>query len=129
MRVRIVRDVEGTRLPDFLPPPLRRRLPAALLRGGPYTLLLFPSREIPVKASAVSKGLARLGDTREQPVVAFAPQFTLDAAAVLAEAGVEAVGATDARWTEESFEEIRTIIASPRKSPLHRRPPDAPPAG
>ena len=120
MRVRILRAVDAARLADVLPPPLRRRLPGALLKGGPYTVVIFPLAQDPVKSGAAARAVARLGDGDAGPVLAAAADFTADALAILAAKGATVVTVGDSHWTDESFERIRASIASPRKAPGRR---------
>jgi hypothetical protein len=122
MKLRIVRGVESARLADILPPPLRRRLPGTLRRGGPYTVLIFPLGQDPVKSGAAAKAVARLGEGDAAPVLAFGAEFTADALAILDGRGVTVVSVGDFHWTDEAFERIRTSVASPRKAPGPRRP-------
>lgn len=117
MKFRILRGVESARLAGVVPPPLRRRLPRPLLKGGPYTVLIFPLGQDPVRSGAAAKAIARLGEDDSEPVLAFAAGFTADALAILATCGVAVVTVGDFYWTDESYERIRTSIASPRKSP------------
>jgi hypothetical protein len=122
MNFRIVRKVEAARLADLVPPPLRRRLPGTLLRGGPYSVVVFPLSQDPVKSGAAAKAVARLGDGDAGPVLAFGAGFTADALAVLAARGISVVTVSDFHWTDQTFERIRTSVASPRKAPGLRRP-------
>jgi hypothetical protein len=113
-----MRGVDGARLPDLLPPPLRRRLPSVVIKGGPYTVLLFPLHEDPVKAGAVAKALARLdeGGPTSESTLAFAADFTMDAAELLAGRGIATFTVGDFHWTDASYERIRASIASPKKA-------------
>jgi hypothetical protein len=122
MKFRIIRAVESARLVDLLPPPLQRRLPGTLRRGGPYTVLVFPLSRDPVKSGAAAKAVARLGVCDPGPVLAFGAEFTADALAILTARGVAVVTVSDFHWTDQTFERVRTSVASPRKAPGLRKP-------
>jgi len=119
MKFRILPAVEAARLADLLPPPLRRRLPATLHKGGPYTVVLFPMNQDPVRSGAAARAVVRLGAAHAgaEPVVAFGADFTAESHAILAARGVTVVSVGDSYWTDRSFERIRTSVASPRKAP------------
>ena len=118
MKFHILRAVEASRLADVVPPPLRRRLPAALHRGGPYTVVLFPMNQDPVRSGAAARAVSRLGAAHAgaEPVVAFGADFTAESHAILAARGVTVVSVGDTYWTDRSFERVRTSVASPRKA-------------
>jgi hypothetical protein len=122
MRFQILRAVDGARLADVVAPPLRRRLPGALLRGGPYTLVLFPLGVDPVRSGAAAKAVARLGPAGAdaEPVVALGAGFTAEAHAALTARGATVIAVGEHHWTDASFERIRTSVASPRKDPPPR---------
>ena len=59
MKFRIVHGVDAAQLRTLLPPPLQRRVPPEVLKGGPYTVVIFPLNHDPVKAGPASKAVAR----------------------------------------------------------------------
>jgi hypothetical protein len=119
MKIQILRAVDGARLANVVPPPLRRRLPGALRTGGPYTVVLFPLGVDPVRSGGATKAVARLGPPVEgaEPVVALGAGFTAEAHALLVERGATVVTVSDFHWTDASYERIRSSVASPRKVP------------
>jgi hypothetical protein len=117
VKVQVLRAVEARRLADIVPPPLRRRLPRSLLNHGPYTVLIFPLAMDPVRSGAAAKAVARLGEADSDQILAFGADFTADALAILTARGVAVVTVSDWYWTDQSYDRIRTSIASRRTTP------------
>jgi hypothetical protein len=118
MSVTITRRVTKDRLRKVVPHTFRD------LRGGlsapePMTVIVF--NDDVVISGILHRALHRLGDDPAEPLVFVGADFTRESRQAVEERGAWIIARGDESWTDQSYEDVRTLIRSKVKSPDWRR--------
>ena len=114
----IYTDVLAKNVINRVPPIFKAQLELRNFKKetGFYTVLVFSSQDkSPVISSIVKRELLLVPSHTK--VIAFAGTFTMEAISLLKQHAVEFFTLSDGTWTDSSFQEIRSFIASPVKFP------------
>jgi hypothetical protein len=69
-------------------------------------VVFFPQSRVAV-SSSVARALKRLGSLEGLPCIAFAPDATAEARALLAASGIQLLTLRDFGWTDERYNRVR----------------------
>jgi hypothetical protein len=118
MSITITREVTKDRLRKVVPRTFKD------LRGGlgapePMTVIVF-NNDV-VTSGLLRKALHRLGEDSAEPLVFVGAEFTRESRQAVEERGGRIITQADQTWTDQSHEDVRTLIGSKVKSPDWRR--------
>lgn len=126
--------IPADRFTSAVPPAYRDAVRKALRPEGQYSLLLFAhaARDV-VMSAPVRKALRRLGPPAADGIVAVGTVFTVEALALLAEAGAQVVAMRKSKWTDESARQRQLKpgglgVAPQEEEGAAQAPPACPPA-
>lgn len=114
MSITITRGVTKDRLRKVVPHTFKD------LRGGlsssePMTVIVF-GHDV-VTSGILRKALHRLGEDYAEPLVFVGVDFTRESRQAVEERGAWIIARGDESWTDQSYEDVRTLIRSKVKSP------------
>lgn len=103
MKATLYERIPGAKLPHVVPPAYREGVAEATRPEGEYSVLLFAHtpRDV-VPSLPVRKALRKLGAPAPDGIIAVGTVFTVEALALLDEAGARVVAFRKAPWTDES---------------------------
>jgi hypothetical protein len=114
MQFRIVRGVRVDQVSAHIHRALRPVVPPISSEGKLCTLLLFRFQRDEkssgvVRSATVERALSQLGDGKEELVLAFGGDFTVEAKSLLVARGARIVAISDHGWTDERHKEISEL--------------------
>src|SRR6185437_5915193 len=109
----ISRDQLASRVPVGV-----RQLAASIALLEPYTLVVF--KPSPVLVGHVLRALKKVGSADGEPLILAAHDFTQEARKLALTQAAHVLEETHFGWTESSYDEIRTKIASNKKHPVSK---------
>jgi predicted polyphosphate/ATP-dependent NAD kinase len=112
----IHRSVSNEELLKLVPNGLRV-LAAGVKGPGPYSVAVF--KEQVVRIGALKRALKELSSSAGDTVVLVGSNFTEEALALAHEHDAQVLEQSHTGWTETRYDEIKTVIASPKKRPAH----------
>ena len=112
--ITITKRVTKEKLPKILPRPYAERCGAVSV-PEPMTVIVFDDSV--VTSGTLRKALRRAGHVPVSSLVLAGPDFTEESRAIAAAQGAFVLSGTYQGWTDQSHEEIRTLIASKVKTP------------
>ena len=115
MAVPLHRRVSRAQLGTLVPSGLRS-LAVAVDLPEPYAVAVFTNR--PVRVGHVKRALNKLGSLKGERLILAGINFTQEALALAASRGARVLEQQHTGWTEASFDEIHTTIATHKKRPL-----------
>jgi len=112
VKFKIHRNVSAEKLPRIIPHQVASQLTRSLMDSPETALLIFSIDRNHVVLSALArKAVAALADSAESQRLAVGGCFTLDALAVLKDAGFTTIAIDGFPWTDESYKRITKATA------------------
>ena len=115
MAVPLHRRVSKAQLASLVPSRLRF-LAGAVELPEPYAVAVFTSR--PVRVGHVKRALTKLGSLQGERLIFAGVDFTQEARALAVSRGAHVLEQYHFGWTEASFDETHTAIATRKKRPV-----------